>query len=125
MWAWVITMRRSTGSNKVIASTTALISDLSASTRCLLHCTAIHVSKRSLRRLFRRGNLEKPLLKNERRERTTQVGRHHVHRHGGLQRAGPARFVIPYGERTKNETAPGNCARPFHRHRRILKAEHR
>ena len=56
MWAWVITMRRSTGSNKVIASTTALISDLSASIRCLLHFTAIRDSKRSRRRLFRRGN---------------------------------------------------------------------
>jgi TolB-like protein/Flp pilus assembly protein TadD len=60
MWAWVITMKRSTGSNKVIASTTALTSDLSASIRYLLHCTAIHDSKRSPRRLFRRGNLQRP-----------------------------------------------------------------
>ena len=51
--AWVITMRRSTGSRRVIRSATALTSGQSVLIRSSLRFAAIRVSKRSLRRLCR------------------------------------------------------------------------
>ncbi len=63
--AWVIAMKRSTGSKKVIGSAMALTSDRSASIRSSLRSTAIRVLKRSRRRSFRRGNLEKQRRRNE------------------------------------------------------------
>jgi FOG: TPR repeat len=64
--AWVITMRRSTGSSRVIRSATALTSGQSVLIRSSLRFAAIRVSKRSLRRSFLRAS--SPVVRPQRDE---------------------------------------------------------
>src|SRR5205807_4294706 len=63
---WAIKTRRSIGSKKVIANTTAITSPQFGSIRRLLHFMATRVSKRSPRKLFRRHNSRELLPRNER-----------------------------------------------------------
>src|SRR5438876_11470528 len=63
--AWVTKMRRSIGSKKVIASTTAITSQQFGSIRRLLRFMATRASKRSPRKLFQRKNSNQRPLRNE------------------------------------------------------------
>src|SRR5204863_8781202 len=63
---WAIKTRRSIGSKKVIANTTAITSPQFGSIRRLLHFMATRVSKRSPRKLFRRHYSRELLPRNER-----------------------------------------------------------
>src|SRR5206468_8177922 len=65
-WVWATWTRRSIGSKKVIANTTAITSPQFGSIRGLLRCTAIRTSKRSPRKLFPCENSKERLVRNER-----------------------------------------------------------
>src|SRR5947209_3066090 len=64
--AWVTKMRRSIGSKKVMANTTAITSQQFGSIRRLLHFMATRVSKRSQRKLCPRQNSRELLPRNDR-----------------------------------------------------------
>src|SRR5438552_15723230 len=63
---WAIKTRRSIGSKKVIANTTAITSPQFGSTRRLLHFMATRVSQRSPSKLFACENSKERRRRNER-----------------------------------------------------------